>query len=85
MRYTIVKAWLYQSLESGISVMSLGDKDQRGLSYRLHYRETCTPTSAEHDFWVIPSSQPVQVDQLVSYPLVLIHPSLNVPKPFAVQ
>ena len=27
--------------------------DQWGLSYPLHYKETCTPTCAEYDFWVI--------------------------------
>ena len=57
-----VKTWL--------PVTSLGDKDQSEPSYRLHYRETCTPTFAEHDIWAIRRSQPVQVDQLVSYPLV---------------
>ena len=39
--------------ESGLNVMSLGGKDQWGLSYHLHYRETCTPAWAECNFWAI--------------------------------
>ena len=33
---------------SGISVRSRGNKGQSGLSYYLHYRETCAPASSEH-------------------------------------
>ena len=33
---------------SGISVKSGGNKDQSGLSYHLHYRETCLPVPSEH-------------------------------------
>ena len=40
-------------LESGLSVMSLGDKDQYELSYCLYYRERCAPTCTEHNFWAI--------------------------------
>ena len=29
----------------------LGDSYQCGLSYRLHYRETCALTCVERDFW----------------------------------
>ena len=36
----------------------------------IDYRETCTPTCAEHDFHV-------QVDWLVSYPLVFIYLRFN--------
>ena len=57
----------------GLRVTSLGDKDQLGLSYRLHYRETSAPSCAEHNFWAICHSQLVRVDWLVSYPLVFIH------------
>ena len=38
-----------RGLESGLSVTSLGDKDQCGLLYHLHYRETCMPACAEHN------------------------------------
>ena len=31
-----------------ISVRSRGNKDQSGLSYHLHYRETCAPPLSEH-------------------------------------
>ena len=31
-----------------ISVRSRGNKDQSGLSYQLHYRETCVQASSEH-------------------------------------
>ena len=48
------------------SVWRQYETDQLGLSYSLHYRE-------ERDFWAIRRSQPVQVDPLVSYPLVVIH------------
>ena len=37
----------------------------------LHYRRTCAPTCAERDFWAIRHSHHVQVDWLVSYPLVV--------------
>ena len=36
-------------------------------------RETCTKACTECYFWVICHSQPVQVDKLVSYPLVFIY------------
>ena len=62
-----------RTLKSGHSVTSLGDTDQRGLSYCLHYRETCAPTCAEHNFWPIRHSQPIQVDRMISYPLVFIY------------
>ena len=34
----------------------LGDKDQLGLLYCLHYRENCAATCAESNFWAIRSS-----------------------------
>ena len=40
---------------------------QHDGTHRLYYRETCKPACAEHNFWAIRRSQPVQVDQL--YPL----------------
>ena len=60
-----------RGLESGLSMTSQGDKDQLGLSYRLHYRETSAAICAEQDLWAIRRKQLVQVDWLVSYPLVL--------------
>ena len=68
---TIVKT--SQGLKSGLGVISLGDKDQWGLLYHLHYRETCPPKCAAHNLWAISRSKPVQVDCMVSYPLVFIH------------
>ena len=41
------------------------------------YRETCAPACSERDFWAVRCSQPFQVDRLVSYPLVFIHPRLS--------
>ena len=35
------------------------------------------PIHAERNFWAIRHSQPIQVDRLVSYPLVFIHLSWN--------
>ena len=55
--------------ESCLSVMSLRDKDQWGLSYRLHYKESCAPTWAERNFWATHCSQVVQGDLSVSYPV----------------
>ena len=46
----------------------------------LYYRETCAPTFAEQDFWAIRRSQPVQVDWLVSYPLIFIYLRYKAPK-----
>ena len=43
-------------LESGLSEMSLGNKDQSGLLYRLHYRESCAPTCSQ-----------VQIPEKVTY------------------
>ena len=40
-------------------------------------QRTCAPTCAEHDFWAIRRIQSVQVDRLVSYPLVLFIISLT--------
>ena len=40
-----------RGLESGLSVTSLGDKDQ--LTYRLHYRKSCAQTCVERNFWAI--------------------------------
>ena len=68
-----MKAWLCLGFESGLNLTSREDKDQWGLLYCLHYRETCAPTCAEHNFWAICRSQLVQVDWPVSYPLVFIH------------
>ena len=39
-----------KGLESGLDVTSLGDKDQWGLSYHLHQKESCAPTRAERNF-----------------------------------
>ena len=45
----IVKSWTHAwSHRSGISVRSRGNKDQSGLLYKLHYRETWPPSSAGH-------------------------------------
>ena len=43
------------------------------LLYRLHCSETCAARCTEGDFSAIRRSQSVQVDWLVSYPLVFIH------------
>ena len=41
------KSWTHaRSNISGISARSRGNKDQSGLSYRLHYRDTLSPPSA---------------------------------------
>ena len=43
----IVRSWTHaRSTRFGISVRSRGNKDQSGLSYWLHYRETLSPPSA---------------------------------------
>ena len=60
-------------LKAGLNVTLIGDIAMSWLLYCLHYRETCAPTCAEHNFWAIRGSQPVQGDWLVSYPLVFIH------------
>ena len=45
----IVKSWTHaRSHRFGISVMSRGNKDESGLSYRVHYRETWSPPTAGH-------------------------------------
>ena len=64
-------------LESGIRVTSPGDKDQLGLSYLLHYREIWPPTCAEHNLCAIRRSQLVQVNRLVSYPLLFTYLRFN--------
>ena len=69
----IVRPGYVSGLESGLTVTSLGGKDQWGLSNHLQYRETCSIICPEHYFWAIRSSQLVQVDQLLSYPLVFIY------------
>ena len=56
-----------RGLKSGLSVTSLGDKNQWGFLYLLHYRESCTPACAEHKSWAFRHSLVVQVDRLVSY------------------
>ena len=53
-----------------------------GLTYRLNCRETCTLTYAEYHFWAIRHSQPVEVDRLVSYPLVSYSSKLVVKEPW---
>ena len=47
--------------------------DQWWLLYCLHYWETCSPASTEHNCWALSRNQPVQVDRLISYPLVFIY------------
>ena len=50
----IVKGWTHaRGHWYGISVRSRGNKNQSGLSHRLHYRVTCVETCSEHDFWAI--------------------------------
>ena len=58
-----------------ISVKSQWNKDQSGLSYHLHYRETCAPASSEHSQSM--TFGLVLVDRLVSYPLVFIYQKMN--------
>ena len=77
----IVKSWTHtRSHRYGSSVRSRGNKDQSGLSYRLHYRDTLSPPSAGHaqnpKFGLLVDTgggQLVQVDWLVSNPLVFGH------------
>ena len=56
--------------EPRLSVTSLGDKDQWGLSYRLYYRECCAPTCAERNLWAIRHRKIVQGDLPVAYTVV---------------
>ena len=70
---------------TGISVRSRQNKDQSGLLYHLHYRDTWSPASTEHaqstNFGLLVDTgwgKPVQVDRLVSYPLVFIYLSWNI-------
>ena len=55
--------------EPRLSMTSLGDEDQQGLSYRLYSREGCATICAEGNFWTIRRSQVVQGDLLVAYPV----------------
>ena len=80
----IVKGWTHaRSDRSGIRTRSRGNKDQSGLSYHLHYRDTwhlIYPISwacAEHQFfrlfswhWLRPACS---VDRLASNPPVFEH------------
>ena len=52
---------------------SIGDKDQYGLSYRLHYRESCAPTCAERNFWLFSAAWLFRLPGWFLYPLVFIH------------
>ena len=49
----IVKTWLSQGSWNLLSVWRQGERDQWGIVYCLHYRETCAPTCAEYKFWAI--------------------------------
>ena len=56
----VVKSWTHAwSHRSGISARSRGNRDQPGLSYRLHYRETWSSPSAGDaqsiQYWAISS------------------------------
>ena len=64
----------WEGLGSGLSVTSLGDKDQWRLSYlQRNLRVNMCKTQLLRY-----SPQPAQVDRLVSYPLAFIHLRKNV-------
>ena len=75
-----VKGWLSQGSRIWPKCDVTREKVQLGLLYRLHYRQTCAPACTEHDLLVIRRSQVIQVDRLVSYPLVFIHLRLKEPR-----
>ena len=69
-----MKTWQSQGSRKSLNLVSvwrtsLGNKDQWGLSYRLYYRESCTPTCTERNFWAISHSQVVQGNLPVAYPV----------------
>ena len=70
MRYGEALKTYDRGLEYSLIVTSPGDKDKGGLSYRLHYRETLAPNAAQNATFC--RSQPVHIDRLVSYALVLL-------------
>ena len=62
-----------KGFESGLNVTSLLRR-QRPMRALVQFTLACAATCVEHNFWAIHCSQPaVQVDRLVSYPLVFIH------------
>ena len=62
-----------RDFECGLSVTSLGDKDHE-VSHIVYITEKAALQHVQNtNFWAIRCSQPFQVDQLVSYPIVFIH------------
>ena len=50
----MVKSWTHaRSTSYGISARSRGNKDQSGLSYRFHYRETLSEDAQSTKFGLL--------------------------------
>ena len=69
-----MKAWLSQwSQICPKCEITRRQRPMRALVSITLQRNLHNNTCAEQDFWAIRRSQPIQVDRLVSYPLVFIH------------